>query len=192
MALDSLPTIAGAALLLGASIAAWVLAGAFKLSARLNFRFAAILFASGAVAAPFPGVGDIAVLVVLAPASTALALGSLARFATRAPPLAASLGLAMALAAGLGAALTASPMLAAIPAALAACLIAGAALQDFAWVAAGAGLSLLALVFALLAEGAGPGVLLFAAAALLALSRSALAVEKHRKRDGRGLVSAVR
>ncbi len=178
MAVDSI--LLPAAVLFAVSVLSFFLARGFKPSVRLNLRFAAMLLAALAVAAPLPRVGDVAALMVLPLASAALSLAALARFARRAPPLAASLALAGSLACGIGAALTGAPMLAAFPAVLAALLIAGAALQDFAWVAALCGVALLAGISAFLREGAGAGLLLFAAAALLGLSRSVFAVEQSR------------
>lgn len=181
-----------AAVLFAVCIASWLLARSFKPAVRLNLRFASMLLASLAVAAPIAQVGDVAALTVLPLACTALTLAALARFARRAPPLAASLALAGSLACGLGAALTGSPLLAAFPAALAALLIAGAALQDFAWVAALSGVALLAGVSAFVREGAGAGLLLFAAASLLGLSRSAFAVEQPRQARPGGFVGSRR
>jgi len=190
MAGDSV--LLAAAILFGVCALSWFLARGFKPSVRLNLRFAAMLLASLAVAAPVAQVGDVAALAVLPLACAALTLAALARFARRAPPLAASLALAVSLACGLGAALTGAPMLAAFPAAFAALLIAGAALQDFAWIAALSGVALLAGVSAFVREGSGTGLLLFAAAALLGLSRSAFAVEQSREARLGGLVGLRR
>jgi hypothetical protein len=170
-----------ASILFAVCVASWLLARGFKPAVRLNLRFAAMLLASLAVAAPVAQVGDVAALVVLPLAGTALTLAALARFARRAPPLTASLALAASLACGLGAVLTGAPLLAAFPAVLATLLIAGAALQDFAWVAALSGVTLLAGISAFVRDGAGTGLLLFAAASLLGLSRSALPVEQTRE-----------
>jgi hypothetical protein len=180
MIFDSLALLFSVASLLAVAVATWSLAAAFRPSVRLNLRFAAALFAAAAVASPFGRIGAFAMLVALPPAVTALALAALARFAERAPPLAAAVALTVALASALGAALVGAPMLAAVPAAIAACVIGGAALQDFAWVAALSALALLACVFAFVQEGAGSGALLFAAAALLGFSRSALSIEQPR------------
>jgi hypothetical protein len=183
MVFDSPLLLLCAALLLAASIASWIIAARLKASARINLRFAAMLLAACAVAAPVSGIVDIVVLVALPPAGVALALASLARFVRRAPIAAASTALAGSLAAGLGAVILASPVLAAVPVALAAFVIAAAALQDLAWIAALSGVALLASVFAFLRQGAGPGMMLFAAVALLGLSRSAFAIEQ--QSDGR-------
>jgi hypothetical protein len=192
MSFGSASHLLGAVLLAAAAIAAWAMVAALKPAARLNLRFAAMLFAAIAVAAPFGRVGDVAMLIVLPPASAALALASLARFARGVPPLPASLALAAALVCGLAAALLGAPMPAAVPVAVAACLVAGAALQDFAWIAALSGLALLACLFAFLREGTGSGALLFAAVTLLGLARSTFAVEQTRD-AGRGVtIGAIR
>lgn len=179
MVSDSPGLLLSATALLTASIWTWFLAAPFRPAARVNLRFAAMLLAAVAIAAPLARVGDVAALVVLPPAGAALALASLALF-TRRPPAAAGIAPAAALAAGLCAVVSASPMLTAIPVALAAFVISLVALQDLAWIAALSGVLLLASVFAFLREGSGPGLLLFSAAALLGLVRSAFAVQQPR------------
>jgi hypothetical protein len=191
MPVDSLVLFSSAALLLAATIVMWIRAGALRSSARLNFRFAAMLVGTGAIAAPLSGLAEIVVLTILPLGCTALALAALARFVRRAPALPASLALSISLASGIGAVVTASPMLAAVPAALAAAVIAIVALQDFAWIAALAGVALLAAIFAFLQQGVGAGLLLFGAVALLGLSRSALGVEQPRDTRRNGFVSSL-
>jgi hypothetical protein len=182
MAFDSLFVILCASALLAVCIASWILAAPLRPGARANLRFAAMLLAAIAVAAPLPRIGIVAALLVLPPASAALALASLARFSRKVPAAPASILLAASLAGGLGAVLSGTPMLAAAPAALAAIVITIVALQDLVFLAALSGLALLAALFAFLHQGAGPGMLLFAAVALLGLvrssARSAFAVEQ--------------
>lgn len=176
---DSPLLLLSAALLLAIAVAAWLLVAPLRPGARVNLRFAAMLLAAIAIAAPLPRIGDAVVLVALPPAAAALSLAALAMFTSH-MPAAAGIAPALALLAGLGAIIAAAPMLAAIPVALAAFVIIAVALQDLAWIGALSGVLLLASLFAFLAGGAGAPLLLFAAAALLGLIRSAFAVQQPR------------
>ena len=175
---DSLPIIACAVVLFAASLAAFVLAARLKTDQRHYIRFAAGLFAALAIAAPWPAIAEAAALVVLPAASAALTLAVLARFAGRIPALPAASGLAIPLVAGLGAMLIAAPMLSAVPVTLAAITIAAVALRRLAFMAALSGMALSGAILGFLSQGCGAGLLLFSAASLLGLSRSALAVEQ--------------
>lgn len=176
---DSLPC---AALLFAAAVAGWMLAGRWRAAARLYLRFAAILLSALAVCAAvpdYPELGAAAALFVLPLAAGALAVAAPARLFSRCvPDLAAGLLLAAMLVMGLAAALTGWAMLALMPVALCGLVIVAVALGGGAPLAALSALALLAAVPAFLQQGAGRGVLLFLAAAILGLSRSADAVEQ--------------
>jgi hypothetical protein len=169
MAFDSL-LIASSALLFGAGICAWVLSAPLKAVARQYLRFAAMLLAALGCAAPL-GLGDVAALLLLPLASTSLALSALARFARPLPPLAATLVLVAALMGGIGAMLLGFWLLALLPVAVASLVIIAAALHGVAPVPAIAGAALLASGLGTVQQGAGAGVLLLCAAALVGLAR---------------------
>jgi len=191
MNVDSPFLLLSAALLLAIAIAVWPLAAPLRPGARVNLRFAAMLLAAIAIAAPLPRIGDVAVLVALPPAAAALALAALASF-TRHAPAFAGIAPVLSVIAGLGAVILAAPMLAAIAVALAAFVIIVVALQDLAWIGALSGALLLAALFAFLARGADVALLLFAAAALLGLLRSAFAVQQPRPSRFEGAIGRMR
>lgn len=169
MAFDSL-LIASSVALFGAGIGAWVLAAPLKAVARLYLRFAAMLFAALAVAAPL-GLGDVAALLLLPLASASLALSALARFARPLPQLPATLALVAALMGGIGAMLLGFWLLALLPVAVAGLVIIAAALHGVTPIPAIAGAALLASGLGYVQQGAGAGVLLLCAAALIGLAR---------------------
>jgi hypothetical protein len=178
MATDSL-TLASAALLFAASVGGWVMAAPLKARARLYLRFAGMLLAALAASSAV-GLADTAVLLLLPLSASALMLSALARFAKPLNDFVASTVLVMALAGGLGALLSGNAMLALVPAALASLAIIAAALRAIALSAGLSGAALLASCLACLQSGAGAGVLLFCAAALIGLAKtsSALAVDQ--------------
>jgi hypothetical protein len=169
MAFDSL-LIASSLALFGAGVGAWVLAAPLKAVARLYLRFAAMLFAALAVAAPL-GLGDVAALLLLPLASASLALSALARFARPLPQFPATLALVAALMGGIGAMLLGFWLLALLPVAVAGLVIIAAALHGVAPIPAIAGAALLASGLGYVQQGAGAGVLLLCAAALIGLAR---------------------
>jgi hypothetical protein len=169
MAFDSLLT-AGAAALFAAAVAAWHLAAPLRPAARSYLRFAATLLAALASAAPL-GLADAAALLLLPLAASCLALAALARFARPMQSVAGTFALVLALAAGLGALLSGAVMTALGPVIVAGLAVIAAALTGTSPVAALAGVALLALGPCFLAQGAGPGVMLLAAAALIGLAR---------------------
>jgi len=190
MVVDSLLIIAAAALP-PAAAAAWLLTSGLKADARLPLRFAAMLLTAPAAATVFD-LADAVFLLVLPLASTCLMLAALARFARPLKGFAASLILALALAGGLAGLLGAPLSLALVPAALAALAVIVVALHGMAGMAALAGSALLAACLAFAGGGGSPGVLLFCAAALLGLARSASAVEKPPGHVGHGLIGSPR
>jgi hypothetical protein len=171
MAFDSL-LIASSVALFGACVGAWILAAALKPVARLYLRFAAMLLAALGCAAPL-GLGDVAALLLLPLASASLALSALARFARPLPPLAATLALVTCLMGGIGAMLLGFWVLALVPVAVAGLVIIAAALHGVAPMPAIAGAALLASGLGYVQQGAGAGVLLLCAAALIGLARGA-------------------
>src|SRR5277367_1882260 len=95
-----------ALLLFLASVAAWWLSAASRASARIQIRFAAILFSALAVACVLGWFGltalaPVAALIALSLGGTGLALGLFAVLARPMPPMVAALGLMLALFAGL-------------------------------------------------------------------------------------------
>lgn len=193
MVFDSglLPDVIASAALLAAAVTAWLLAPGLKADARLPLRFAAMLLTAPAAAILFD-LADAVFLLVLPLASTCLMLAALARFGRPLKGFAASLALALALAGGLAGLLGAPLSLALGPAALAALAIIAVALHGMAGMAALAGMALLAACLAFTGGGGSPGVLLFCAAALLGLARSASAVEKPPSPVGHGLIGSPR
>jgi len=169
MAFDSL-LIASSVALFGAGVGAWVLAAPLKVVARLYLRFAAMLFAALAVAAPL-GLGDVAALLLLPLASASLALSALARFARPLPQFPATLALVAALMGGIGAMLLGFWLLALLPVAVAGLVIIAAALHGVAPIPAIAGAALMASGLGYVQQGAGAGMLLLCAAALIGLAR---------------------
>ena len=171
MALDSL-LIASAVALFGACVAAWILSAPLKAAARLYLRFAAMLLAALACAAPL-GLGDVAALLLLPLASVSLALSGLARFARPLPQLPATLALVVALMGGIGAMVLGFWLLALLPVAVAGLVIVAAALHAVAPIPAIAGAALLAAGLGYVQQGAGAGVLLLCAASVVGLVRGA-------------------
>lgn len=178
-------TLASAALLFAACIAAWHLAAPQRASARIHLRFAAMLLSALAVVSALR-LGDVAAQFLLPLAGAALALAALARLARPAPPLLATLFLVAALTGGLGALLTGMTMLAMLPTVIAALAIVAVALGRMAVLPALAGVALLGAALVFLDHGATAGLLLFAAAAVIGLARtSAPAIDqaRHARRD---------
>jgi hypothetical protein len=171
MTFDSL-LIASSIALFGAGIGAWILSAPLKAVARQYLRFAAMLLAALAVAAPL-GLGDVAALLLLPLASVSLTLSALARFARVLPQFPATLALVAALMGGIGAMLLGFWVLALVPVAIAGLVIIAAALHGVAPIPAIAGAALLASGLGYVQQGAGAGVLLSCAAALVGLARSA-------------------
>ena len=172
MASDSL-TLAASVALFAACVGAWWLSAHLRAAARLQLRFAAVLLAALAAAAPLH-LGDTAALLLLPLSGTALALAAIARFARPASPLAATLVLVTALACGLGAMLSGYAMAALMALMLAGLAVIAAAFNRMAIIAILSGIALLASGLCALQVGVGAGTLLFCAAALLGLARPQL------------------
>jgi hypothetical protein len=166
---DSL-TLAAAIALFAACVGAWRLSAPLRAAARLQLRFAAMLLAALAVARVLH-LADMAALLLLPLAGTALALATLARCARPAAPFAATAALVAALACGLVAMLSGHAMPALIALMLAGLAVIAAALNGAAPVAILSGVALLASGLCALQMGVGAGSLLFSAAALVGLSR---------------------
>jgi len=175
---DSLLT-ASAIALFAACIGAWRMAAAFKAPARMPLRFAAMLLAALAVAGAVR-LGDITALLLLPLAGAALGLAALARFARPLHAAAATAALVAGLGCGLAAMLSGHWMLALAPLACAALAVIAAGLNGMAPVAALAGLALLAAGLGLPENGVAAGTLLFCAAGVVGLARSAPAVHQQR------------
>jgi hypothetical protein len=169
MAVDSL----SAFVLFAAAIGGWWLGASLRAPARLPLRFAAMLLAALAVAGVL-NMGTVAALLLLPLSSTALALAALARFARPVGPLASTVALVVALACGFGALLSGYAMPGLVLMLMAGLCVIAAALNALAGIAALAGASLLACGLCFLESGAGAGVLLFAAAALIGVARQSL------------------
>jgi hypothetical protein len=181
MAPDSL---ACAALLFAASIAGWGFAGPGCASWCLYLRFAAVLLAALAVCAAL-GLGDAALPFLLPQVAGALATAAWARFVRRLPDLVVSLLLVAMLALGLAAALTGEGLVALVPVVFLDLVIGALALGGKRMLAALGALALLAGTLAFAERGAGSGVLLFLAAAIIGLSRGMA------RRPVRGLARAA-
>jgi hypothetical protein len=179
---DSL-IIAAAGVLFAASVAAWTMAAPLRAAARLYLRFAAVLFAALAVCAPLH-LADVASLFLLPLGAASLMLAALGRFARPANTFAASAILLVALAGGLGALVSGVVLVSLLPVMLACLAIVAAALNAMAVTAALSGIALLAGSLAVIGQGAGTGLLLLGAAAVLGLAapraarKSALAVDQ--------------
>lgn len=169
MAFDSLALLCAAALF-AACIAGWRMAASLKAPARLPLRFGAVLLSALAAAMVFK-MGDVTAVLLLPLASAALALAALARLARSAGPLVASVILAAALLAGLAALVGGSVLPGLVIVLLAGLCIVVTALQAVAVSAVLSGVALLAAGLCLPQTGAGSGVLLFAAAAVIGLAR---------------------
>lgn len=169
MAVDSV----FAALLFAACIGGWWLAASLKAPARLPLRFAAVLLAALAAAVPL-AIGGVVALLLLPLASVALALAALARFARPLAQLPATLALVAALACGLGALVSGYAMPGLVLTLLAGLCIIAAALNALSLSAILSGIALLACGLCFLEAGVGAGVMLFAAAAIIGLTRPQL------------------
>lgn len=179
MGFDS-PVLIASAVLFGAAVGAWCQAASLTLQARLYLRFASVLLAALAAASPL-ALSATAALLLLPLAASALTLSVLARFARPLGSLGASLVLVAGLAAGLCALLSDLWIVALIPSAIAGLVIVAVALHATAPAAVLSGLALFASSLAYLQEGAQAGMLLFAGAALLGLTRrSAGAINQQR------------
>jgi hypothetical protein len=191
---------AAALLLVAAAIVVWFVAPGARPAARVQIRFAGVLFAAAGVAAlTAPATAPSVLLLVLPIALAVLALAGAAGFGRPLPPALAAIILAVICLAGLGAAITGLVVFALAPAALAAVAlgVVFARRFDSARTASMQGL-LAALCFLAAAssfalEGAGAPLLLFSSAGLLgatlALSRSGRAVDEKGGRDLRGAVA---
>ncbi len=159
-----------AAMLFASSIVGWRLAGPGPASWRLYLHFAAVLLAATAACAAL-GLGDAAFLFLLPLTAGASAIAAWARFGRRLSSPLATLLLATMLALGLVAVLTGRELVALVPVVFVN-LVAGAlALGGKAPLAALGALALLAGTLAFVEQGAGNGVLLYLAAAIIGLSR---------------------
>jgi hypothetical protein len=159
-----------AALLFASSVAGWGLAARGSASCRLYLRFAAVLLAALAVCAAL-GLGDAAFLFLLPLAAGALAIAAWARFGWRLSSPLATLLLAAMLALGLLAVLTGTELVALVPVVFLALAAGALALGGKTVLAALGAMALLAGALAFVEQGAGNGVLLYLAAAIIGLSR---------------------
>jgi hypothetical protein len=169
MPADSIDLIAAAALF-AAAVGAWWLSAPLRSRERLYLRFAAVLLAALAVSAPF-GLADVTVLFLLPLAAGALMVSTLAEML---PVGLAALALVLALAGGLAALVTGLWPLALLPVVLAGLAIIAAAINSLALMPVLAGTSLLAAGLVFVEQGTRAGLLLFAAASLIGLSRPQL------------------
>jgi hypothetical protein len=196
--------VMGAALLLLiAALAVWFVAAGARPSARVQLRFAGALFGALALsAAVAPATAAAVTLLVLPIALSVLALAATAGFANPVPAGVAGVLLALVSLAGLGAAITGLALFSLAPAAAAVVAAMAVFLRQFdaARPASVQGM-LSALCFmagasAFAVDGAGAGLMLFAAAGLLgmtlALARSDVVVEERPARDLRGLTAIGR
>ncbi|HVW73472.1 MAG TPA: hypothetical protein VHC39_07520 [Rhizomicrobium sp.] len=173
MAFDSSLDICAAGALFAAAIGAWGLAAPLPARARIYLRFATVLFSALAVSVAL-GMADIAALLLLPLASSALLVAALARFAKPLPIFPASLVLVLGLAGGLGALVSGHAMLALVPVIFASLGIIAAALNGVALMPVLAGGSLLASGLAFVEQGTRAGLLLLCAAALIGLAKAQL------------------
>jgi hypothetical protein len=192
-----------ALLLVAAALVVWFVAPAARAAARLQLRFAAILFVAPAIAAiATPWAGTAVALIGFPIALAVLALASTAGFERAlAPSLAAPLLAAVCLGA-LAAAVSGIVLLALVPAALATVAIAAVSLRRFEIArpesirGMASALSFFAAASAFALEGAGVALLLFSAVGLLglslALARSDAGIEEASPRDLRVAALAVR
>lgn len=174
---------AGAALLLlAAAVASWFVALAARPAARVQLRFAAVLFS--AIAADLfvpPPASSAVVLLVLPIALAVLALGTAAGIARPAPPAFASAALAGVCLGALGAVVTGMAALALAPAVVAAMAMAAVCVRAPSLSGVAAALCFAAAISAFARDGAQAAMALFCAAGVLglslALARSDRAVE---------------
>jgi len=169
MLVDSIDFVAAAALF-AAAVGAWWLSAPLRSRERLYLRFAAVLLAALAASVPF-GLADVTVLFLLPLAAGALMVSTLAGVL---PVGLVALLLVLALAGGLAALVTGLWPLALLPVVLAGLAIIAAAINSLALLPALAGASLLAAGLVFVEQGARAGLMLFAAAALIGLSRPQL------------------
>jgi hypothetical protein len=193
---------AAALLLVIATLAAWFVAGGARPAARVQLRFAAILFAAlPLAAAAAPPAAPAVTLLVLPIGLGIFALAVTAGFSKALAPGLAAILLAALCLGGLAAAITGLAALSLAPSALAIAALIVLFLRQFdaARTASVQGM-LAALCFlgaasVFAAEGAGAALLLFAAAGVLgvtlALARSDVAIEERPLADLRG-VAAIR
>jgi len=169
MLVDSIDFVAAAALF-AAAVGAWWLSAPLRSRERLYLRFAAVLLAALAASVPF-GLADVTVLFLLPLAAGALMVSTLAGVL---PVGLVALLLVLALAGGLAALVTGLWPLALLPVVLAGLAIIAAAINSLALLPALAGASLLAAGLVFVEQGVRAGLMLFAAAALIGLSRPQL------------------
>lgn len=162
--------MACAGALFAACVGGWRLAASLKAAARLPLRFGAVLLAALACATALR-MGDVAAMLLLPLAATALALAALARFARACGPFMASVAQMIALACGLYALVTGYAMPGLVLVMLAGLCVIAAALNRLAPAAILSGAALLAMGLCFLQAGAGAGVLLFSAASVIGLAR---------------------
>jgi hypothetical protein len=171
-------------LLFAACVSAWMLAGRARAAARVNIRFAAMLFAAlaaarllGLLVPRFSAVAPAVALISASLGATALALGLFAFLARPLPTGAAALALGLSLGAGLAAALSGAPVYALICQILAVSLSTAAGFGALAVMRGRAALALLAALsllcggFALM-DGAAEFTEMFFAAALIGAARA--------------------
>ena len=166
---DSLDLIAAAALF-AAAVGAWWRSAPLRSRERLYLRFAAVLLAALAASVPF-GLADVTVLFLLPLAAAALMVSALAGVL---PVGLAALFLVLALAGGLAALVTGLWPLALLPVVLAGLVVMAAAINSLAFLPVLAGASLLAAGLVFVEQGVRAGLMLFAAAALIGLTRPQL------------------
>ena len=166
---DSLDLVAAAALF-AAAVGAWWFSAPLKSRERLYLRFAAVLLAALAASVPF-GLANVTALFLLPLAACALMVSTLAGVL---PVGLAALVLVLALAGGLAALITGLWPLALLPVVLAGLAVMAAVINCLAFMPVLAGASLLAAGLVFLEQGVRAGLMLFAAAALIGLSRPQL------------------
>jgi len=120
------------------------------------------------------GLADVTALLLLPLASSALMISALARFARPLAALPASLALVVGLSGGLGALISGTDLPALIPVMIAGLAVIAAAINGVAVMPMLAGAGLIAAGLAFTQEGSRGGLLLFCAAALIALSKPQL------------------
>jgi hypothetical protein len=169
MLADSIDLIAAAALF-AAAVGAWWLSADLPSRERLYLRFAAVLLAALAVSTPF-NLADVTVLFLLPLAASALMVSTLAGVL---PVGLVALVLVLALASGLVALVTGLWPLALLPVLLAGLAVIAAAINSLALMPVLAGASLLAAGLVFVEQGVRAGLMLFAAACLIGLSRPQL------------------
>ncbi|HEY4943752.1 MAG TPA: hypothetical protein VII56_20155 [Rhizomicrobium sp.] len=193
--------IVAALLLLITTLAVWFVAAGARPAARLQIRFAGVLFAALSLSAATAAAVTVT-LLVLPIGLSVLALAAAAGFARPVPASVAALLLALICLSGLTAAITGLAVFCLAPAAAAALAMAVLFARQFdaARIASVQGMAsalcFLGAASSFAVDGAGAGLLLFSAAGLLglavALSRSDVVVEERAVRDLRGLAAIGR